>query len=774
MGESHQFIPIRNEVVRRRETKLPRPLTADERGEDDGKPEEMSLTDHWKTLRLSVQEKSSERTDGTILPENVKLLNELITPELMEGYRAILREFNVRANKTEEHPEREFIDTEEDGIVGKIDAWTDALLREVGEKCEVGLDESDIEELRVQCRLLFDSFGNVMNTNSLERDISDSLGTAEGGSAGDAEVARLVEKLRRKYPFEPDEMELLVDLVRSEKGRDNEYSMRILAETVSRLWTEYGLDRKHGDMAKISLGYLAAKGAESFAPSLFQGIMANGMFDAAVFIEYLGLEKLSEVISTKNDIELAKVMVDVNRQINRRITDSLFFQEFEFIHDKSLGEVYAALERGKESSEQMLREVVSQFAPSLSGIVMSLAFLTKINPILGGIGVGSLPVMYAIAKKQNDQIWPMYERERREGEKIATRLDAVKRGFEEVKTLANVAGIASNVREQMDAMDSLALQRFIEERKMSMIRRIPFDVSSVIAAGVGGALQRAGMISGGAILSNIMYSGQLNWPVKELVELYFNRFSRYVQDIRRLDEILGKYETLDLPDGEREGDRVPVSDLPNLDISIKDLRYRDILRGVDLDVKQGEFVVIAGASGAGKSTLLRNLTGLYRPDGGEVTIGGVRNDRVKRFGKESVYSVMSYCNQSPQYFEGMTLRENLTLWSGNEADDAAVRRILSDLRLDALSDRLDEEVKHLSGGERVRIGVARTLIKDAKILLFDEPTASLDSQAAAEVRRILTEIREKYPEKTVICVSHDEELIRSSPRAVRLEDLQRS
>ncbi len=325
----------------------------------------------------------------------------------------------------------------------------------------------------------------------------------------------------------------------------------------------------------------------------------------------------------------------------------------------------------------------------------------------------------------------------------------------------------------MNVRDTLHLQRSIEETKNRLKRIIPFDISTVVSAGVGGALQEAGMISGGAVLANIMYSNQLNRPVQELVNLYFNRFSRYIQDIQRMDEIFGQYEKLDLPEGEKEKDRVPVSELENFDISIKNLQYKNILRGINLDIKQGELVTIAGASGAGKSTLLRNLVGLYKADSGEIKIGGVRNDSIKKYGKESLYSVMSYCNQNPQIFDGMTLRENLMLWSKEEADDEKIKKVLSDLHLKNFIDKLDEEAKHLSGGEKVRIGVARTLIKGAKIILLDEPTASLDSQAATEVRKIISEINEKYSDTTIICVSHDEELIKTSKRSVNMADLQK-
>jgi ABC-type multidrug transport system fused ATPase/permease subunit len=774
MKESYFFRPIKEEVEKKKEAVEVKPLTADEHEETEQRP--MTLKDHWLSLRQSIQEKITFEKPTQEEQEKTKLLSELITPELMTEYKQILKGFNVKAKKTEEHPQREFVDINGEEFSANIEGWIENLINEVKSKRETGLDDSDVEELRAQCWLLFDSVGNVMNTKSLEKDIGEFY-KDKTEEFDENEVAKqkseLIKQLQGRYPLDKIEVEILVDLIKSEKDENENYSPKILAETIARLWGEYKLGEKKGTIAKISLGYLMSKGVESFAPSLFQNIIAQDKFNVAVFLEYFGLNKLSEVIDAKTEIELAKVMNEINHQINERITNSLFFQEFEFIHEKSLGEIYATLERGKNATEQILQDTISKFAPTLAGIAMSLAFLAKINPALGAIGVGSLPIMYKIAKKQNEQIWPMYEKEKREGEKISTRLGSIKSGFEEVKTSPETPTIASHVKEQMNVRDTLSLQRFIEETKNRLKSMIPFDVSTVVSAGVGGALQEAGMISGGAVLSNIIYSNQLNRPVQELVNLYFNRFSRYIQDIQRMDEIFGQYEKLDLPEGEREKDRVPVSELENFDISVKNLRYKNILRGVSLDIKQGEFITIAGASGAGKSTLLRNLVGLYKAESGEIEVGGVKNDSVKKYGKESLYSVMSYCNQNPQIFDGMTLRENLLLWSKDEVDDGKIKKVLSDLHLDKFADKLDEEAKHLSGGEKVRIGVARTLIKGAKIMLLDEPTASLDSQAATEVRKIISEINEKYPDTTIICVSHDEELIKTSKRSVNMADLQK-
>ena len=773
MKESYFFKPVKEEIEKKKAVET-KPLTAGEHEESEQKP--MTLKDHWLSLRQSIQEKLAIEKPTAEQQEKTKLLSELITPELMAEYKQILKSFNEKTKKSEEHSQREFIDIDGEELSSNIESWIENLVNEVKSKKETGLDENDTEELRAQCWLLFDSVGSVMNTKSLEKDIAEFYRAKTDESdekEQEKQKSELVKDLQNRYPLDKIEVEILVDLVKSDKNENENYSPKILVETISRLWNEYKLGEKKGTIAKISLGYLLSKGVESFAPSLFQNIMAQDKFNVAVFLEYFGLNKISEIIDAKTDIELAKVMNEINHQINERITNSLFFQEFEFIHEKFLGEIFSTLERGKNSTERILQDTISKFAPTLAGIGMSLAFLTKINPALGAIGIGSLPIMYKIAKKQNDQIWPMYEKEKREGEKIATRLGSIKSGFEEVKTSPETPSVAHHVKEQMDTKDTLGTKRFIEETKMRLKRMIPFDISTIAAAGMGGVLQAEGMISGGAVLSNIIYSNQLNRPVQELVNLYFNEFSRYIQDIQRMDEILGAYEKLDLPEGEKEKDRVSVSELENFDISIKNLRYKNILRDVSLDIKQGEFLTIAGASGAGKSTLLRNLVSLYKPDGGSIEIGGVKNDKIKKYGKESVYSIMSYCNQNPQIFEGITLRENLLLWSNEETDDGKIKKVLEDLHLEKFIGKLDEEVKNLSGGEKVRIGVARTLIKGAKIMLLDEPTASLDSQAATEVRKIISEISEKYSDTTIICVSHDEELIKSSKRSINMAELQK-
>jgi ABC-type multidrug transport system fused ATPase/permease subunit len=741
-------------------------------------PEQMSLKDHWDSFRLAVQEMVDSELANEKLENDpqIKMISEVITPELMAQYKQIVAVLNQKTKRNKEHPKREFIDINEDKIADQIATWANNLVAEVRQNGKTGLDESDFEDLKSQCWLLFNSMASVMNTRSVEKDISIYLrdNPLEFGNDEEKEKQRkaLINELEEQYPFDKTDIEVLVDLVKAKTEPDPKYSLEILAKTMAKAWEDLELGNSKMKIGLISTGYLISQGLNSAAPSLFQDLFKGGNLNLALFLEYGFVSRLSKLLQARIDTEMAEFLREINQKLNERITNSLFFHEFEFVHKKNMGEIFATIDRGKKATEDLVEQTITKLIPTLSGISMSLVFLSKINPILGGISAISLPVMYQIAKKQNDKIWPIYEKERREGEKITSSISSIKSGYEEVRTSPESPKVAGHIREKMDNKDALAAKRYADEIKMLTLSELPHHASEIISAAAGCILQQMGEISGGAVLANIIYSNQLNRPAQELANLYFSKFSRYVQDIQRMEEIMGSDESLDLPEGEKEKQRTGVSGLKNYDIDIKGVNFKDILRNIDIKIKQGEFVSIVGLSGAGKSTLIRNIVGLYKPDSGSIQIGGVETDDIKRYGQESIYSAMSYCNQSPQIFEAMTLRENLKLWTDADIDDEQIKQILKDLDLDKFVDKLDEEVKNLSGGEKVRIGVARTLIKGAKIMLLDEPTASVDSSAGTEIRKILKQVHDKYPDTTIVCVTHDPELMANSDRLIDITKVQ--
>ncbi|MBI4232350.1 ABC transporter ATP-binding protein [Candidatus Peregrinibacteria bacterium] len=704
-------------------------------------PEEMQVRDHVMTLRYAIH----EQINGVIDTRPDSLVN-LLPHELYTSYQGILRNFK----------EADYVKINEGELELEIENWVKALTDYVRENKISGSPDLDEEALQAQCWMLFDSMADVVNGVKLSRDVKENK-----------DKAQCLKLLQEKYEVSRVEAEILFDVVRKEKGAE-EYSMEVLIETVARLWKQYDLGKQKGRIAKLSVLSLIGQAARSYAPSLFEGIMDQGTFKVEAFLAYTGLNVAADGVNTRKFVDMEAVKYELNKKINARIVDSIFFREFEFIHEKSLGELYIALERGKTAARELISDVLAEFLPLLTGLIMSLMFLTKINPVLGSAGFAAIPFMYRSAKRHNQELHGIYDSEMDSDEQIANALGDVKQGMEEVLVSADTAVVAAKTRELLDKRDELAKQRGEKQWKAIFLQYMPFEVAAVFTGVAGSILQSLGKMTGGQVLASTFYTTRLFEPIRYMVKLYFSRFSRYLQDIKKMEKTLGNYDELDLPDGEREKNRVSVDSLNGREIEVNNLGFKGILNGVNLRIPEGQFLTIAGPSGAGKSTLLRVLAGLYKPDSGSVKIGGRDVADVKKHGPESIYSIISYCNQSPQIFENMTLRENLLLWSGVEKSDAEIRKVLQDLHLGKFVNNLDDRIKHFSGGERVRIGVARTLLKGAKIMLLDEPTASLDSSASTEVRKAIMDIHQSYPDVTIVCVTHDQNVIDMSDSNVEL------
>ena len=191
------------------------------------------------------------------------------------------------------------------------------------------------------------------------------------------------------------------------------------------------------------------------------------------------------------------------------------------------------------------------------------------------------------------------------------------------------------------------------------------------------------------------------------------------------------------------------------------------VRGIDLDVAEGEFTVLVGPSGCGKSTLLRCIAGLEEVDAGTVTIG---DDVVNDVRPRDRNLAMVFQNYA--LYPYMNVRENIAFGLKARRTPAAeietrVRRAADMLGIEALLERLPRQ---LSGGQRQRVAIGRAIVRDARLFLFDEPLSNLDAQLRDEMR---TEIKRLHQDlgKTMIYVTHDQvEAMTLADRIVLLRD----
>ena len=198
----------------------------------------------------------------------------------------------------------------------------------------------------------------------------------------------------------------------------------------------------------------------------------------------------------------------------------------------------------------------------------------------------------------------------------------------------------------------------------------------------------------------------------------------------------------------------------------------EVLKGVSLDVAQGEVVSIVGASGAGKTTLLQIIGTLSRPDGGRVEIDGrdvsALGDRaLSQFRNERIGFVFQFHHLLAEF----TAFENVCIPGliGRRPRAEVERRAAELLDMMGLAARRDHKPGQLSGGEQQRVAIARALVNSPAVLLADEPSGNLDSHNRDEIHRLFFDLRERLGQ-TVVIVTHDENLAAMADRKITMSD----
>ena len=198
----------------------------------------------------------------------------------------------------------------------------------------------------------------------------------------------------------------------------------------------------------------------------------------------------------------------------------------------------------------------------------------------------------------------------------------------------------------------------------------------------------------------------------------------------------------------------------------------EILKGITLDIKEGEFVAIIGESGSGKSTFLNILGGLMPCECGEITINENRIDKLNEnklalFRRHNVGFIFQAYNLMPQ----LSAIENVEMpliFSGASKNKRR-KRALDMLKKVGLEDRVNHKPSELSGGQQQRVSIARALMNNPKVILADEPTGNLDSKTSVEILELLKELNEKY-KTTFVVVTHSKVVYKYATRIIKMKD----
>lgn len=198
----------------------------------------------------------------------------------------------------------------------------------------------------------------------------------------------------------------------------------------------------------------------------------------------------------------------------------------------------------------------------------------------------------------------------------------------------------------------------------------------------------------------------------------------------------------------------PIIEINDLEKSFGDLR---ILNKIALSVFEGENFIVFGQSGTGKSVLLKCIVGLLEPDAGDIKIYGNSILNLKTEKLNEIRKTMGFLFQGAALYDSMSVRENLQfplIRNYNFSNEELNQKTIATLNMVGLENAIDKMPSELSGGMRKRIGLARAIITEPKIMLYDEPTTGLDPITSKEISVLILELQKKL-NMTSIVVTHD-------------------
>src|SRR5437016_941964 len=192
-----------------------------------------------------------------------------------------------------------------------------------------------------------------------------------------------------------------------------------------------------------------------------------------------------------------------------------------------------------------------------------------------------------------------------------------------------------------------------------------------------------------------------------------------------------------------------------------------VIRGVDIDIANGEFCVLVGPSGCGKSTLLRMIAGLEEISAGEIAIGGTVVNRVRPKERDIAMVFQNYA-----LYPHMTVRDNMSfaLMLAKQSKSEIAKRVGDAAQILGLGPYLDRYPRQLSGGQRQRVAMGRAIVRDPQVFLFDEPLSNLDAKLRVQMRTEIKALHQRL-KTTSIYVTHDQvEAMTMADRIVVMRD----
>ncbi len=460
-----------------------------------------------------------------------------------------------------------------------------------------------------------------------------------------------------------------------------------------------------------------------------------------------------------------KATFHVLSTIRRMACDKLYKLPLGYVLDTPSGELKNIMVERTDSIETTLAHIIPEFTANLFGPLCVLIYMFTLDWRMALMSLATIPIgvgSYAIMMKGYEE---NYKRTVDKTKALNDTAVEYINGIEVIKAF----GKAESSYEKFVTAAKEGAACFVDWMRECMVPSCTamtfFPATLIGILPLGGMLYRNGSLSASTFILIIILSFGIIAPIMNCVA--------YMDDIAKARTIIGEVSSI-LEQEEMKRPETLAKEIKGSDVTIKDVRFgykeKEVIHGINLEMKKGTVNALVGPSGGGKSTIAKLVAGLWEPSVGEIFIGEVN---ARELPIDVQNRLIAYVSQDNYLFD-VSVRDNLRMGNPDASDseiEEAARKSGCHEFIKELENGYDTIVGgsggHLSGGERQRISIARAMLKDAPIVILDEATAYTDPESEAVVQAAVAKL---VKNKTLIVIAHRLTTVVDADRIFVVED----